>query len=80
MARYKRIKKQMDTKQKPRLNRQKKQFCAWGAFDLRGGLLTGGGAIGLSPLKANELEEDKGKLSWTGYLPHVEINGTSMKF
>jgi len=30
--------------------------------------------------KANELEEDKGKLSWTGYLPHVEINGTSMKF
>ena len=42
--------------------------------------LTGGGAIGLSPLKANELEEDKGKLSWTGYLPHVEINGTSMKF
>jgi len=31
-------------------------------------------------LKANELEEDKGKRSWTGYLPHVEINGTSMKF
>ena len=24
--------------------------------------------------------EDKGKRSWTGYLPHVEINGTSTKF
>jgi len=31
-------------------------------------------------LKANELEEDKGKRSWTRYLPHVEINGTSTKF
>ena len=31
-------------------------------------------------LKANELQEDKGKRSWTGYLPHVEINGTSTKF
>ena len=26
------------------------------------------------------IEEDKGKRSWTGYLPHVEINGTSTKF
>ena len=30
--------------------------------------------------KANELEEDKGKRSWTAYLPHLEINGTSTKF
>jgi len=29
--------------------------------------------------KANELEEDKGKRSWTGYLPRVEINGTATK-
>ena len=27
-----------------------------------------------------KLVEDKGKRSWSGYLPHVEINGTSTKF
>jgi len=31
-------------------------------------------------LKANELEEDKEKRSWTGNLPHMEINGTSTNF
>ena len=31
-------------------------------------------------MNIEELEEDKGKRPWTGYLPHVEINGTSTKF
>ena len=31
-------------------------------------------------IEGKRLEEDKGKRSWTGYLPHVEINGTSTKF
>jgi len=30
--------------------------------------------------RARLLEEDKGKRSWTGYLPHVKINGISTKF
>ena len=31
-------------------------------------------------IEGKRVEEDKGKRSWTGYLPHVEINGTSTKF
>ena len=31
-------------------------------------------------IEGKRAEEDKGKRSWTGYQPHVEINGTSTKF
>jgi len=39
MGRHKHIKKQMDTKHKPRLNRQK-TFWVWGLWPKGGGLLT----------------------------------------